>query len=279
MFDLSIDKSMYSLKQANSYLTPAANPFQAVSSTNPFSDYSNFFMQPQCCVYKQPLFPVKTNLTLTGNSMLFPAAPTIGNSFDSNLYLGSFGLGVSSLMDRSLLSIVMAASNPVEPFFNFTFPTFSLPKFLSKKSSGTRYSLDTSVKFKSLKDAGYNQTLAKKLAQDAVSHAESHSTGYCAKYVSNAMARLGIAGKRGDAWELRDSLRNNPHFKEIDINSVDVTKLPAGCVLVYQRGAAGYSNAYGHVEITLGNGKAASDFVNNNIKKSSNMSVFVPVSA
>ena len=162
-------------------------------------------------------------------------------------------------------------------------PEFKLPSFrksLPAKSNIYRdYEFNTAVKYTSLKDAGYNSELAQKLAKEVASHVESGSTGFCSRYVSDAMARLGIAGARGDAWELKSSLRNNPHFKEIDPSSVDVAKLPAGCVLVYPRGDAGYSNDFGHVEITLGDGTAASDFINRNVKQSQNMSIFVPVSA
>ena len=165
----------------------------------------------------------------------------------------------------------------------FSMPKLTIPKlsknFISATRNTSELNFDTSIKYKSLKEAGYNANLAQRLAKDVASHVEAGSTGYCAKYVSNSLERLGIAGARGDAYELRDSLRNNPHFKEVDVNSVDIKNLPAGCILVYQQGAAGYSNAYGHVEITLGNGKAASDYINDNIKASLNMNIFVPVTA
>lgn len=210
------------------------------------------------------------------------AEPTFMPSFDSNLYLGSFG---------------MCPQPMFMPVPDFTSQLFALPLFtqpvstlsslvtvIKKKvkrpsADYSRMKYDTTVKYSSLKEAGYNKNLAERLAKSVLSHVESGSTGNCARYVSNAMERVGVVGDRGDAWLLRDSLRKNPHFKEVDINSVDVTKLPAGCILVYQKGAAGYSSEAGHVEITLGNGKAASDFVNNRIRKSSNMNVFVPVKA
>ena len=268
MDSLSFDRSIKRLSAElnKSYFSPS---FGVLTTSPAVHQYSNY----------QPLLNFTSNYGNISNLGI--------TTFDSNMYFNNFGLSympyTAPMMD--LCSFMPDFSNFFIP--TFTIPSFTLPKLnfsklTTKKTTNfdfSHYKFDTSVKFSSLKEAGYNKKLAKKLAKDVAEHAESRPTGYCARYVSNAMERLGIVGKRGDAWELRDSLRNNPHFKEVDIRSINVKNLPAGCVLVYQRGAAGYSSKYGHVEITLGNGKAASDFINNNIKTSSNMSVFVPVSA
>ncbi len=238
--------------------------------------------------YNQPIFPIQNAYSpfCDWGMSSYSYSPSIysfysmdnGRFFDSDLYLRSF-------------ATFLPPSVPLFMDF-FQMPEFNIP-MLSLFSSGTKnktrktstnpfssnYSFNTSTKYRSLNDAGYNSQLANRLAQDIASHVCSGSTGYCAKYVSNSLERLGISGARGDAWQLKNSLRVNPHFKEIDVASVDVKKLPAGCILVYDRGAGGYSRKYGHVEITLGNGKAASDFINNNIVSTSNMTVFVPVSA
>ena len=51
--------------------------------------------------------------------------------------------------------------------------------------------------------------------------------------------------------------------------------LPAGCVLVYEKGVAGYSSQYGHIEITDGNGNAYSDGKTRNIRPGAK--VYIPV--
>ena len=56
---------------------------------------------------------------------------------------------------------------------------------------------------------------------------------------------------------------------------MDLSSLPAGCVLVYDRGVAGYSSKYGHTEITLGDGTAGSGGITHNIRQGAR--VFVPV--
>ena len=131
----------------------------------------------------------------------------------------------------------------------------------------------------SLQDVNYDANLAKKMAQNAANNAESSSQHECAKYVSDAIEDSGVSVTRGHAYQMIDNLRNNSHFKEISITKDELKNLPAGCVLVYPKGSAGYSSEYGHIEITLGNGKAASDFINDNPKYASNMKVFAPVMA
>ena len=70
-------------------------------------------------------------------------------------------------------------------------------------------------------------------------------------------------------------LGKNKNFKQISAEGIDLKKLPAGCVLVYERGVSGYSSEYGHVEITLGDGTAVSGGRTRNIRPGAK--VFVPV--
>ena len=70
-------------------------------------------------------------------------------------------------------------------------------------------------------------------------------------------------------------LANNPNFKKLSSNNVNVKELPAGCVLVYDKGAQGYSKEYGHVEITTGDGRGVSDGITQNLRKPS--AIFIPV--
>lgn len=102
-------------------------------------------------------------------------------------------------------------------------------------------------------------------------------TKQCATYVKRAIDNAGLGKyEYGDAYECANILQRNPNFKEISTAGLDLSTLPAGCVLVYDKGVSGYSSKYGHVEITLGNGQAASDGVTNNIRQGAR--VFAPVS-
>ncbi len=149
-----------------------------------------------------------------------------------------------------------------------------------KKKKSKTETVKTDNKLPELAQVGYDQQKGKALAQDALNHANSKSTGYCARSVKESLSRTGLGEyQSGHAYQCADILSNNPNFKEVKVDAKDIDDLPAGCIVVYPRGDAGYSDNYGHIEIALGNGKAASDFVNNKVKNSDNARVFVPVMA
>ena len=123
----------------------------------------------------------------------------------------------------------------------------------------------------------YSSERGEKLAQIAL----QNKTGFnkqCATYVKNAIQEAGLGSYvQGDAHRTDEILANNANFKEISVEGVNINELPAGCVLVYEKGAAGYSSEYGHVEITTGDGRGVSDGITNNLRTPS--SIFIPVSA
>ena len=131
-----------------------------------------------------------------------------------------------------------------------------------------------------LNQVGYDSKKGITLAQDAAVHAKKKSQKYCAKYVKKSMERTGLGSyEKGHAYECADLLSKNNNFKEIKVSATEFKKLPAGCIVVYPQDDLGYSKKYGHIEITMGNGRGASDFINPNMKYSANARVFVPVSA
>ncbi len=276
MDTLRIDFKSYKTEYSSRWDIPFPALFQQICL--PFSSVTQPYV-----LYQYPSSDLCGDLfsSLSDNTLNSPPNPCPKSyRFDSYDYFSSFNqLDYNSYeqLNRSWFKL------PEIKLPEFKLPEFKLPGLFRtssvKPASSKKDDFNTSVKFTSLKEAGYNASLAQKLAQEAASHVEPRSTGFCSRYVSDAMARVGIAGARGHAWELKTSLRNNSHFKEIDPSSVDVTKLPAGCVLVYPKGDSGYSSDFGHVEITLGDGSAASDFINPNLKQSNNMSIFVPVNA
>ena len=173
---------------------------------------------------------------------------------------------------------------PALNFLNFTPSSFSFTPFSntnslfsnikSKSSSKTDFKF-TNYSKKSLNEADYNKQKGEKLAAVA----KNNATGFnntCALKVRLALEKCGLGtGERGDGYEYARILSNNKNFKEISTSGLDLSDLPAGCILVYNKGTAGYSSEYGHVEITLGNGKAVSDGITNNIKQGAR--VFIPV--
>lgn len=127
-----------------------------------------------------------------------------------------------------------------------------------------------------LESSGYNSKAGRTLAQIASNRA-SNFHGQCATYVKQAIQNAGLGDyQQGDAYKCADILSRNKNFKEISTTGLDLSSLPAGCVLVYGKGVSGYNKYAGHTEITLGNGQAASDGITNNIRQGAR--VFVPVS-
>lgn len=133
-------------------------------------------------------------------------------------------------------------------------------------------------------DVKYSSAKGQKLAQYMASHAHGF-TGHCARAVRLGLQGTGL-GTEGaqSAWMMADKLRNNKNYKEIKVSSKEELKsLPAGCIVVYGAGARdvdtgkSYNAKHGHIEVTLGNGTAASDGITRNQRFTQNMTVFVPV--
>lgn len=111
------------------------------------------------------------------------------------------------------------------------------------------------------------------------------STGWCAKCVNDALEKAGLVIKnstrRASAYMLERVFDSNKSFKRVNVKREDLTKLPAGCVVVWQNGS-GFGNAFakhGHIFVTQGNGKATSDYVQDMKDYKSDFAVYVPVKA
>lgn len=129
----------------------------------------------------------------------------------------------------------------------------------------------------------YNPNLGNKLANIAEKNASNmNSNGWCARGTNGSLEKAGFAN--GDtrvsyAYQEADKLARNKNFKEVSVSRGDLKKLPAGCVVVWDRNYFGTkaSDIYGHVTITLGDGREASDHVSKMYMLNSNYRVFVPV--
>lgn len=171
-----------------------------------------------------------------------------------------------------------SVGNNVFTLFNNKFANQNKQTTTNTHNNSTTKTIDTNTNkaSTSLEQVGYDANKGEKLAYTASKNAVGF-TKHCATYVKNAIQSSGLgAYEYGDAYECANILERNKNFKEISTNGLDLSTLPAGCVLVYDKGVAGYSSKYGHTEITLGNGQAVSDGVTNNIRQGAR--VFVPVS-
>ncbi len=123
---------------------------------------------------------------------------------------------------------------------------------------------------------GYNAQAGQKLADIALKNADSFHN-HCAGHVETDIEEAGLGQRTDvDAYQMFNTMDNNPNFKPLETTNVDVSKLPAGCVPVYDKGVSGYSSDYGHVEITLGDGRAASDGITNNMRQNPT-AIYAPV--
>ena len=122
--------------------------------------------------------------------------------------------------------------------------------------------------------AGYNEQSGKILAQNALNTSHDFHN-QCSAHVNRAisMSNLGI-DTDADAYEMFEILDANPNFKSIPPNT-DTKTLPAGCIIVYDRGVSGYGN-YGHIEISTGDGRGVSDGINNTIEPNPT-AIYMPV--
>lgn len=128
----------------------------------------------------------------------------------------------------------------------------------------------------------YNSELAKRLASIAAHNAkEANTIGWCAKIATNSLCDAGVANtqiKCASAYQVAGKLNNNKNFKQVSVSKEDLKNLPAGCVIVWQpyNDSKGNYHEHGHIAVTLGNGKEASDHVQNIANINSLYSVFVP---
>lgn len=177
----------------------------------------------------------------------------------------------------NLYEIFKSSCNSYSDYSNNSLFNNSL--FTAKKVFGKDYAEEFREKTKTasnnLISLGYNKQKGEKLANIAIKNTVGF-TGDCATYVKNDIKEAGLGEYAiGDAHLCDDILRKNPNFKEISTNGLDLKNLPAGCILVYEKGVAGYSSTYGHIEITDGQGGARSDGKTCNIRPGAK--VFIPV--
>jgi hypothetical protein len=98
--------------------------------------------------------------------------------------------------------------------------------------------------------------------------------GYCYKWVAQALRKFGVNVSGASAYMGADQLAKNPKFREVSVQPKDLPKLPAGAVVVWNKGPG---HPHGHISIALGNGKEASDKLRTQITNyGTSVRVFLP---
>lgn len=135
---------------------------------------------------------------------------------------------------------------------------------------------NTKTNLPSLKNV-YDEDLGNSLANIANKNAKQMNTvGYCARGTNRALEQAGLTNgetRVASAFQADGLLSKHKNFKEVKVSKDELKNLPAGCVIVWQASAG---HKHGHIAVTLGNGKEASDHVQNLVIRNAQFSVFVP---
>lgn len=98
------------------------------------------------------------------------------------------------------------------------------------------------------------------LARDAEANADGPG-GWCYKWVAEALGRHGVSVHGASAYMAADQLAQNDKFREVTgLSNADLKNLPAGAVVVWNKGNG---HEHGHICISLGDGREASDKIRN----------------
>lgn len=257
--------------------------------TSPF--YNNTCCN--CCNFQMPFF--FNNFSFNFNQQL----PLFQNAFNTPNYSDIFNFSYNTQPFQANFSY-----NNTPTFINsfYSFDSISLNNTqLGNRvttSSTTRSTSTTSASKTTPRKSGllreYNSSKGSLLASTAMHNAgfviDSNTkkvtsktknpdkfTHCCARYVKAAIrdAGLGEYSNEGSAYQMTNSLRNNNNFKEISA-STPLKEVPAGCILVYDRGVGGYSSKHGHIEIKTDDGRAVSDGITDYLYKRPSH-IFMPV--
>lgn len=118
---------------------------------------------------------------------------------------------------------------------------------------------------------------AGRLAESARRTAASmNTTGWCARGVNRALEAAGLqVPRKASAYMYGDMLAKDSRFREVKLSDEQIRNLPPGAIVV----SGAYNspgNPHGHIAVTLGNGKEASDHIAN-IRTHGTQRVFIPV--
>lgn len=259
----------------SSYGNDYINSVHNINSTNPVSDtYSSINADAE-----------------TKTSSIFS-----GSYYDAGYILSILkSQSINSEYGYSDLLQKLYETSPDDPNYNEILSLLNFPlsmqefnSYLSTPSSirwmqrhGDQ-NFNTTTDLSSLKDV-YNPELSNKFANIAYQNALATNTrGWCARGVMDAAEKSGIVGKGetrvASAYQADPILENNKNFEKVGVSRDNILNLPAGCILVFQNSE---QHVHGHITVTLGNNKAASDHIED-LKRilethPEEVTVFVPV--
>ena len=162
-----------------------------------------------------------------------------------------------------------------DAYINYKMPQSQMNKIFDTNFN-TKTNLPQLEKF-------YNANLGNSLANIAYKNASAKNSRHkCLEGVRESLNKLDLVdGKMGaSAYQAAEVLAHHKNFKEVSVDKEHLKDLPAGCVIVWDRNYAGAksSDLHGHIGVTLGDGREASDHVaNRTYMLNAKHRVFVPV--
>jgi len=136
-----------------------------------------------------------------------------------------------------------------------------------------------------LKESALGRKIAGFGRQQALRLGGYSSLGKCYTGVANALSRAGIEVSGLSAYLAADQLARHDSFREVKVSRSQLSKLPAGAVVVWDRSPnaalrrQGGGYAHGHISIANGKGQEMSDFIgpqSTNYYASKHFRVFLP---
>jgi hypothetical protein len=117
--------------------------------------------------------------------------------------------------------------------------------------------------------------LGERIAKRAEADAAAYNTpGMCLQEVGKVLREFGIPVNRHPAaWQALPDLQKSNKVKEISVGKDQLDKLPAGAIVVWDKGAG---LPYGHISIALGDGREASSKLRQQLHLNTSYHVFIP---
>ena len=173
-------------------------------------------------------------------------------------------------------SMMGSSSNPLDSFSNMVGNLITQKLAQAFGGSNSSSSKNNNVPTQNSSNIQTGAT-ASDLAKVAEQTAESEGTvGKCLKGVNDTLEKVyGFRCSFEGAYQAADALaEKTDKFKEVKVGDSDLSSLPAGAIVVWDKSS---SHPYGHISVALGDGREASDHVQNQCHNlTDSFRVFIP---
>lgn len=241
------------LNPAVNNFAPVSTPFQSLGFPNPNQNMNNGAMNPNALWGTAVMLAAVTELfALLGQMMNAPAA---ANNYAQNY--------------QNSPAIQDASPNPARHN--------NRGRGSAHHSGGHSQAASGNSAAQQAAPAGSltGSDFGNRFAKTAESVANKINTpGLCLKGVNDTLQAMGLpTHRRPSAYMALDDFRKDPHFKEVQVSASQLDKLPAGAVVIWDKGQ---NLPHGHISVALGDGREASSRVRKQLHLNTQFHVFLP---